>query len=207
VAGTAVEIASSAADGPLVQSVSPATLATLAVEYFSDYQSFLATAEGLVNAAVTGAENDLPEGAQVQLVLTGLTGPFGGSLAGQMAGAITQAWARGQIVNVDGTTLQPWPGAGAVAYPDDASATLTLRWIKGQPWVWVLVGVLLAVTAIAVYTALRNGGYSMSTLSAGASVVSWAVRNWWVFPVGAAALAILPFATREVRAEQRALRS
>lgn len=203
------EIASAGSNGPIISGLNAATLAELAADRLFNYPAFLQKAQSLVNASVTQAENALPEGERVQLVLPNLRGPFGGSLASEMAAAITQAWAKGELINVDGTTLQPWPGTSAIAFPNDATATLTLQWVKGQPWVWLVVAALVALTALFVYLSVHASNYSLSRADqSGGTVainpVAFVLRNWPWFLLGAGALVAAPFAVRQFGATEEA---
>lgn len=199
---TLTAIATSAQDGPIVGSIGAGTLAKLATYYAFDYSRFLTLAQTLVNSKLIAIEAGIPEQSQVELVLPNLRGPLGGSIASQMAAAITKEWMAGKLVNVDGTMISPWPGQGAIAYPNDTTATLTLRWTKGQPWVWLVIAALLAISAIAVYLAVRASNYTMSTAQAGGTSLNplpWLLRNWWTLPVGAGVLAAAPFVITHVK--------
>ncbi len=210
-----VEIASSTQDGPLLQGLT----ATLAAELAADLATgntaaFAAAATSLVNQEALTAEADLPEQTRVLCVLTGLVGPFGGSLASQFAAAVTNAWHKGQLTQ-DGEQLQAWPEyPSTIAWPDDSNASVTLRWVKGQPWlaIVVVVGIVLLALVIGAYILGRQTGYSVSSVGSSSNStglpnpVPWLLKNWWVIPVGLGALAAAPFVVRQVRETEEAER-
>lgn len=203
-------IASSAQDGPIVEGLSAGLVAELVADYAVNYQAFLTKAASLVNRSVLAAENDQPEGYLIQLVLTGLHDPLtGNGMAVKLANAINTDWADGKIRDSAGEEIPAWPNATAIAY--GTGATLTLQWIKGQPWVWVVVGVLLAIAALSLYELLVHGTYSMgsaapSTIGKVAlGLTSAAIRNWPVILVGAGLLVATPFVIRKVAATREAV--
>ncbi len=209
---TLTTLATNATDGPIIGALDLAGWTSLAYDYAFNYPAFITRAQSLVNQSVLSIEADLPEGTPVQLELTNLRGPLGGSVAGQLATAITQAWAQGKLVNIDGTTLTPWPGSSAIVYQvNDTTATLTLRWVKLQPSLWIVIAALAVITAFAVYLAIRESGYTMSSASASTSTSSvipnpipWLLRNWFLIPVTAGVLVAAPFVVRHVRETEEA---
>lgn len=195
-------LASSSQDGPIVQGLSATVVGELVYDYSFNYPAFLQLSTSLVNQEVLSAETDQPEGAQMELVLTGLTNPVTGApAAAQLANAVNSEWAGGHITDANGHSPPSWPGANQIAYA--SGSTLTLQWVKGQPWVWLIVGVLLAVAALALYEMLVHGGYTLSSVTSGsvgqvaAGLGVWVVRNWPVVLVGAGLLAVAPFVIRE----------
>jgi hypothetical protein len=196
-----IVVASYDQDGPLVAGLSVGTLLELVYDYTFNYPAFLSLAESLVNQAVIVAEEQQPEQSQMELVVYGF-----GSQASNLASRVNADWQQGKIVNTDGTTLQPWPGAAAIAYGDDAAGTLTLQWIKASPWVWIVVGILLAALGAALYYILTSANYRMTStppssqvaLTSGPAFLAWAVQHWYVWVIGAGAMAAAPFVVRKV---------
>ncbi len=180
----------------------------IAGDYLTNYAAFMADAQALVNPALIQAENATPEGTPIQLVVTGLSDPpLVGSQASNLANALNQAAAAGTLVNVDGTTIQPWAAGYPVAYADDATATLTVQWVKGQPWVWIVVGVALAVLGVVLYHLLTKSPYALTAFetsggSAIAGIGSFVLHNWGWLLLGAAGVAagavVVPRAIRSV---------
>lgn len=203
-------VASSAADGPIVQGLSVGMVLELVADYAVDYQAFLSLSATLVNTHLVQAETAQPEGTPMQLVLTGLTDPLtGGSIAGRLAAGVNQDWSQGKIRYTDGELIPAWSGASQIAYANDQSATLTLQWVKGQPWVWVIVGVLLAIAAVSLYRVLAHGGYTLSAASSLSKAVisagSLLIKNWPITLGVAAVLVTAPFVVRHVAEAREAV--
>jgi hypothetical protein len=198
--GSLVTVASAGRDGPLLGSLDPATAAELAWDYLTSQAAFLALAESLVNGAVVAAEGSQPEGSPMQLTLPGLPD------AGAIAADLNQAWAQGKIVDSAGEALPAWPGAAQIAYLDSGGA-LVLRWVKGQPWVWIVVAILVAVAGVAVWDALHNSPYilaAVKTLEGAVGATNWLLANWpWL--LGAAVIvAGVPIAIRYIARSREA---
>lgn len=143
--------------GPLVSGLNPAEAA-----YYA-----LANPKALlqyVNRAVLEAEKRLPEGARVQLEITGWTVPLLGSQAARVAADLNRALAEGRIRDPDtGEPIKPWP-----EHPDRIAFavgdTVVLRWIKGQAWVFNMVRstlIFAAVTAAVIWLLLSRASWSM----------------------------------------------
>lgn len=203
-------LATTAEDGPLVQGLSAGTMARLIADWATDYPAFLQDCQNIINADVLAAETNSPEGSPMQLVLTGLVDPVTGSpAAAQLASAVNSEWAQGKILDANGHSPPAWPGANAIAYA--SGSTLTLQWIKGQPWIWIIVGVLLVVAALALYEMLAHGSYTLSAAvpgSVGKAALSfgqWIVANWPVVVVGGVALAAAPFVIRKAAQTREAI--
>ena len=216
---TAQTIATQAKNGPLVAQLSAEQVAVLAANYVGDYQNFLRLIDSYVNQEIHAIENNLPEETPVRLVMPGLNG-----YAKQWSQAIDQQWQQGKI-QWQGEKLKAWPGASQVAYSDASGNTMTLEWLKGQPWGWIVVGILVAVMVVYEINTIRGSQYSMtaytpatgtgttgtatSTLPSGTSILTWAEKNWAWIVLGAGGLAAAPFVvkhlaqTREAENEYR----
>lgn len=199
-------IGSNSMNGPLLQGVSTSQAIAWALQGRTD---LLAQA---VNQALAQAELALPEGTPVQLDISGWTVP-GGSLAQYVAGQIQQAYVSGRIIdpNTHGVP-DTWPEfPGQLAWGSDATDTVTLRWVKRPAWaVWIVVGIVIVLAALALVYLLQRANWQAqagfaqggATSPAGPSVnpLPWLLHNWqWVL-VGLAALAVAPFAIRQLGA-------
>ena len=205
---TAQTIATQAKNGPLVAQLSAEQVAVLAANYVGDYQNFLRLIDSYVNQEIHAIENNLPEETPVRLVMPGLNG-----YAKQWAQVIDQQWQQGKI-QWQGEKLKAWPGASQVAYSDASGNTMTLEWLKGQPWGWIVVGILVAVMVVYEINTIRGSQYSMtaytpatgtgttgtttSTLPSGSTILASAAKNWpWIVLVGGGLVAT-PFVIRHV---------
>jgi hypothetical protein len=187
----------------LLVSVSAAQVLALATDYFTNYPQFLQDTQAMVQPAILQAETAQPEGTAMQLVITGLQDqPFVGSQASNIASAINSAAASGTLLNTDGTAITGWSPGAPIAYADDATATLTCQWLKGQPWGWIIVGVAVAVLGVVLYYLLQHSSYALSAFEASANLVGnvggWLLTHWgWVL-LGAGAVAVAPYAIRAI---------
>jgi hypothetical protein len=200
-------LASSDRNGPIVTEMSPTDVAVLAANYLADYPNFLRLLTKYVNAAVQQAEARAPEGQRMMLVLPSLRGQ-----ASRIAQALNQQYSQGKIV-YQGEVVATWPEyPGQLAFVDSQDQ-VTLRWVKGNPWVWILVGVLIAVIGYILYSMLRGSPYKMYSatpvgntgtggqgtgLPSGAGFLSWVLGHWPLVLIGAGALAVAPFAVRQI---------
>lgn len=162
------------------------------------------------------AERNEPDGTQMQVVFSGFTGPFGGSLAGSAASKLNAAWLAGKIMDpATGEQLKGWPGASMIATGDDSTATLTVRWVRGQIWIVYLLWAMAGALAIYfLYSALRHSHWAVSILSAlnptnpqglgGAKLFGVPLYLW---AGGAAAAVIVPFGEERLSVYERAKRS
>ncbi len=165
-----------------------------------------------LNPALVAAELGQPEGTPIQVVITGYqySGLLGSYTASQAAAYLNGAWQDGQITDpATGEVLQAWPGQGAVAWGDDSSATLTVRYLKGQPWLaYLLVGLALAVVAVALYEILSGAGWNISKLNPTSSTGLGGTDVFglplWVWLAGGVALVALPWAVGQVSRYERA---
>lgn len=160
--------------GPLVSGLDPARAAYYALV---NPKALIA----YVNQTVLQAEQQLPEGARVQLEITGWTAPLIGSLADQVADRVNQAFVEGRIRHPDtGETVRPWP-----EHPDRIAFavgdTVVLRWVKSQPWYfWITVGMLLVIAGVWIY--LSRASWSMwfpHTPPSGTGTVSPTGLPWY----------------------------
>lgn len=139
--------------GPLVSGLNPAEAAYYALVNPRALLQY-------VNQSVMEAEARLPEGARVQLEISGWTVPVLGSLAAQVAADLNRAFAEGRIRNPEtGERVRPWPEhADRIAFA--VGDTVVLRWVKSQPWYfWITVGMLIVVAGIWYY--LSRASWSM----------------------------------------------
>jgi len=160
---TFTTIASSTADGPLVQSLSASQAADL-VFYASTFNAtaFDQLASRIANGRMQTVEASEPEGTQNQLTINGWNGQ-----ATAAANAVNSAWRSGRVTGPGGHPTTPWPQAGynqQLAW-SNGSDTLVLRWTKEQPMAYILVGILVVVVGYLVYQVLTSGSWSLSTAS------------------------------------------
>ena len=99
-----------------------------------------------VNSLIGQAEAAQPEGALIELVIDNL-----GVWASPIANHINSQFAAGQIV-YQGQHIKPWPNATTIA--SESNGTVTLRWVKLQWWVLILVGIAIGI--LVTYLALRT---------------------------------------------------
>jgi hypothetical protein len=185
-ADTLVTIASAASNGPLLASLDPGTAGELAADYAFNRPAFFALAASLVNQAVIAAETAQPEGARMELVLPGMPD------VQALANGVNTAWLQGQITDQGGSAIPAWPGADSIAFVDQ-NGDLVLQWVKGQPWVWILVAVLVVVSVVAIWDALHNTPFSLATFASSAvQAGSWLLKNWPWVAGGVVVVAITP---------------
>jgi len=168
--------------------------------------------KGQINQAVIDAmkraEAGLPEGARVQLVISGFRhdGP------GLASSAIQTAFRLGQITDpASGERIRPWPEyPHQIAFADNARSRLTLRWLKGQPWAVILIILLASILAGLLMYYLGHSSWSLQGPPGGGGSRSCATTPavgfdcngvlrvgylpWWDALIAAAALAALPVA-------------
>jgi len=198
-------IADSGVNGPIVGGLNAYTVAQL-IGYFTifDWTDFSNLLQSLVNQDMIQAEVGQPEGQRIELDITGLDGQ-----AVFVADHIQGFYAQGKIVGPDGSPITAWPEyPGQIAWGDASTDTLTLRWVKEDPFVWILVGVLLVALGVAVYYVLTSSSWTLSSANTSSasggtpsplSAVSWFVKNlWWEIPL-VGGLAVLPWILRRSR--------
>ena len=205
-------IATQAKNGPLVAQLSPQQVAVLTANYIGDYANFLRLLDTYVNQEIRTIENGLPEMTPVQLVMPGLQGN-----ATAWAQAIDQQWQQGKI-QWQGEKLLAWPNATQVAYSDPQGNTLTMQWLKGQPWGWIIVGILVAIMIVYELNVIRGSQYNLTAYTpatvtpgttttpgqAAGGILSWIVKNWQISALVAGGLIAAPFVVRHVAATREA---
>lgn len=194
--------------GPLVQELNSSTFYALLANPANVYS--------LVNQQARQAEESLPEGTRVELVLTGLYNAAG-IPPSELARRVNLAYLEGKITDPQtGEMLRHWPEhANVIAWADDGSGRLTLRWLKGVAWVWVVLMVLLSILAIyAIYVMLHQANWSLSKADTsgggggGGGVPApriWGLSIWW-WVGGVAALALAPYVISQAAKIVRARR-
>jgi hypothetical protein len=109
--------------------------------------------ESLINPAAIQAEAGQPEGAPIELDITGWTNPVTGTDYSQaIADQINSYWSQGEFI-VDGEVMQAWSGNSQVAWGSQdlgIADTLIVQYVKGQPWL-ILILAAVAVIAAAAY--------------------------------------------------------
>jgi len=146
----------------------------------------------ILNPAVQQAEMDAPEGSLMQLTLPNI-----GIGAQFYASQINAKWQAGQIVDPSTGERPPlWPGATTLATGDDSTGTLVLRWVKGQVYIFILIGIIIAL-AVALYFALRSSPYQVTRTiptptTSGASVWAWLLGHWGWVALGAGIVVVTP---------------
>jgi len=115
-----------------------------------------------VNQAVLRAESGLREGAYVVLQVDSV------QAASQVIASLNSQYQQGQIRYPNtGELIRGWPEyPGRIAFPFNAGNGIELRWIKGQPWVFVLVLAMVVVAALVVLS-LQRSPYRMQTPAQG----------------------------------------
>lgn len=134
--------------------------------------------EQFVNQAAYQAELNQPEGAAIELNLSGWT-VFGTDYSTQVANQINSYWQQGQFT-VNGENMQAWPGASVIAY--GGNDTLTVQYLKGQIWVlYIAVAVALFYAVVYIFQQVTGQKWSVGVNSAttGSSGGWWANLPFW----------------------------
>jgi hypothetical protein len=123
--------------------------------------------QSLLNQAAIQAEAGQPEGAQIELDISGWVNPITGTDYSQsIADEINRYWSQGQF-NVNGELMQAWPGNTQVAWGSQdtgISDTLIVQYIKGQPWlILILVAIAVIAVAIAIFQYYNNVSWKLGT--------------------------------------------
>jgi hypothetical protein len=107
-----------------------------------------ALASRTVQGHLARIEARLPEHSRVQLDLrfTPPVLPVVGrvDMAGPVAGAVNAAYRAGEFV-IGRERIGLWPGQSEPAHHDSLHQTVTIRWVKGQPWDPLVIAVILGV--------------------------------------------------------------
>lgn len=155
-----------------------------------------------LNPLLVQTELSQPEGTPLQLQIANL------SNASTIAQRLNQQFQSGQLRDAaTGDPLQAWPGHSVVAQAQ--GSTLYLRWVKGQPFLPVLVwGIIIIAAAIAVFLIVRqlmqnpwSLGKSLLPKSTGSSSRSGPPLGipWWEWIAGGTIIFVGgPFVIREV---------
>ncbi len=93
---------------------------------------YLSSLTGYVNQAIIDAETAQPEGAQMEMIISGWSNPITGTdYSGQAADWLNSQWSAGNVTGTEGTPITPWPDyPGQVAW--GGGNQVVLRWVKGQ---------------------------------------------------------------------------
>jgi len=194
-------IASSDTDGPLVGGIDALTALDLAATNPQALAQY-------VNPALQHAERSLPEGAEVELDITGW------QVAGQSIAQFVASRLNANIRDIrdpdTGEQVQPWPQyPDQIAWGDDSTDTLTLRWVKGQPFaVWIIVGIVV-LAGIWYLLSRAKWRASANVVAPGTpnpvSIGAWIVDHWWLFLILAAAGVAAPFIVRSAAKTEEAV--
>jgi len=114
------------------------------------------------NQIAARAESGLPEGAYVQVEIDSVTG------AAQAIGLLNGAYQAGNIKNPQtGEEIKGWPDyPGQIAFPFNGGNGLILRYVKGQPWLPVLI-VVLAALIVVIVLSLERSAWRIATPASG----------------------------------------
>lgn len=173
----AVLIASSDANGDLF-TASLADAARAAWYAFTNRLDMSEVLVQFVNWAIVAAEEAQPEGAQIELSVTGWINPITGTdYSYRVADWINEQWLAGNVVGAGGEPIIPWaeyPGQIAWSYGN----MLVLRWTKGMVQVIVFLGLIAAsLIALAILASVVGKWLSPWTMTSktGAAVSP----SWW----------------------------
>lgn len=174
----------------------------------------LVTISGLntavLNTDLKTAELNQPEGMRLVLTVTQF-----GQWAQWVGSQINAKFLKGEIVDPSsGTALVAWPEySHQVAWGDDTTGTLTLRWVKGQPFAYIILGVVVALAGILLWRSLATAGWSMQKAQLPAVGPTFLGGNdpmfggangnvfwvpWWIALSGGAVLAATPWAYQKI---------
>jgi hypothetical protein len=134
-------------DGPLI-TVSFSEACDIATAILYGDTSYAAMAS-VVNQGIQDVELGQPEGAHIEIEITGWTNPITGTdYSGQIADYINSNWQNGNVISPEtGNPIQPWTD-----YPNQiawgGNDTVTLRWVKGMPLILIVIFWLLLAAAV-----------------------------------------------------------
>jgi len=161
-------------DGPLINT-SWAQLAELALN-ISIGQVSASELEQFINPAAYQAEAGQPEGAQIELDISGWT-IFGTDYSQTVADKINQYWQQGQFT-VNGESMQAWPGANQIAY--GGNNTVTVQYLKGQIWIlWIILGIALVVWLYSLFQSFTGGQSWALGVNTPITPPKTPIGNWW----------------------------
>lgn len=211
-------IARGSNDGPLVEEIGFADLAYLVATNPNRLVDYM-------NRSLTAAQTGLPEGARVEMKISGWSA-LGMGWAEQAAGHVQRAWEQGKLVDVDTKLpVEAWPEYPAqIAWGDSGTDTMTIRTVKNAipaVAVWIVVGLLALFAVYEIWQFLRRSGWVASyadpfatpppggsppgsSLPSGTEVLAWIGRHWAWVVLGGGALAAAPFVLRQIAGIKRA---
>jgi hypothetical protein len=132
--------------------------------------------ESFVNPAAYAAEAGQPEGAAIELDISGWTF-LGTDYSGQVASQINSYWQSGEFV-VNGEDMAAWPGASQVAY--GGNDTVTLQYLKGQIWIlYIAVAVALAYVAMQIFGYFTGQKWAVGVESSTTTTSQNFISRWW----------------------------
>jgi hypothetical protein len=123
-------------------------------EVYKVLTTSLTRGEDLLNPAFTKAIQETPEGGLMELSMSGMpTLPVVGITGAQVANRLNTAWAAGHLRYKEGPAtgqrIELWPrsdgGPGKLAVYDAQTHTVTIRWVKRQPAVLIILFVVLGI--------------------------------------------------------------
>ena len=129
------------------------------------YSAILGNQAAMLNyfsREVYDAEASQPEGAYMEIEVTGWSIPLVGNVGARVAAGVNQQWKSGQIRDpFSGEKLAAWQEfPGQIAWYESGSDTLVLRWVKGQPWlIWIFGAILLVIGLQSLLNMLGLGSY------------------------------------------------
>jgi hypothetical protein len=135
--------------------------------------------ESFVNQAAYQAEAGQPEGAAIELDISGWTF-LGTDYSQQVANEINSYWQQGEFT-VNGEDMQAWPGASQIAY--GGNDTLTVQYLKGQIWV-LYIALAVALVFVALYLVQYFTGQSWSVGVNSATTTSTGMPLWEKLLIG-----------------------
>jgi hypothetical protein len=173
----AVLIASSDANGELF-TASLADVAYAAWQAFTSRQDMSSVLLSYVNQAIVAAEEAQPEGAEIELSISGWVNPITGTdYSFQVADWINSQWQSGNVVGAGGEPIIPW-----AEYPNQVAWGLgnmvVMRWTKGMVQVIVFLGLVAAcLVALAIIASIVGKWLSPWTMTSSVGTVRQ--PTWW----------------------------
>lgn len=173
-----VTIASSDANGDIF-TASLWDVASAAWSAFISRQDMSSFLSAYINQAVITAEENQPEGAQIELSISGWTNPVTGTdYSPRVADWVNEQWLSGNVVGAGGEPIIPWaeyPNQVAWSYGD----MVVVRWVKGMPQVIVFLGLIAACLWAIAIIANIVGRLSPWTMSVNQQGTPPKKPSWW----------------------------
>jgi len=172
----AVVIASSDANGKLF-TASLWDVANAAWQAFIGRQDMSSVLLSYVNQAIVAAEDSQPEGAQIELSISGWVNPITGTdYSFQVADWINNQWSSGNVIGSGGEPIIPW-----AEYPSQVAWGLgnmvVMRWTKGMVQVIIFLGLIAAsLIALAIIASIVEKWLSPWTMT---STGKTKEPSWW----------------------------